>query len=514
MSYAHVRNPRVTLNLVTRDQRPGLDDQRALIVGQKLSGGTAPAGLNVGVPRTSAEINALFGARSHAAFLARRFRKINPWTNLDVIALADAGGATKATASIAVSGTSTAAGTITVTVADGNDHRYEVAIPSGTAAAAAAALIEAKFDADAAAPFVASVLTGTVTFTAENGGKIANDWPLIVEGTVPGLLFTLTGWASGATDPTLTSILDAVANIRYQTIVWPSQYATTVLKTFVDARKNLDNDIKDGVAFIGSNRAFADVKSDALALNTSEIVLITNEPETGATWKGPHLPQAPDITSVSFAAARARRFEDGVSISDLVVTNESRDQFGSPFKGSLPYFNTPILYCNRPLRGSGYTQTEQAELEDAGVSIVGYNESYTGVIMGVVVTTWQFDGAGNPDDTWKYLEWRDTHSIIREYFVKGVRKEFAQHRMTAGVAVAGFAIIDEPSVRAYLMQLYDELAEDAVTVKGLDGRRYFEDNLVVTLKPSLRRVEVAADVPMVSQFGEMIGSVKFNFLTQ
>jgi phage tail sheath gpL-like len=514
MSHSAVANPRVTLNIIPRDQRVGLDDQRILVVGQKLTGGAAPAGLNTDIGRSAAEINTAFGARSHLALVCRRLRKINPNTNLDVIALADAGSPTKATGVVAFSGTATGSGSLTIISVDGNDHTYTVDGVTGDTAATVATKFETLMDADPIAPFVASVSTATLTMTAENGGKVANDWPLIVKGSIPGITVTLTAWGSGATDPTLTTILDAVANIRYQTIVWPSQYATTVLKTFLEARKNLDNDIKDGIAFIGTNRAFADVKSDALALNSSEMVLITNEPETGATWKGAHLPQAPDLTAASFAAARARRFEDGILISDIVATNEFRDQFGGISKCSLPYFNTPILYCGQPLRGSGYTQEEQQELEDAGVSVVGYNRSNTAVVMGVVVTTWQKDVAGNDDDTWKFLEWRDTHGTIREYFVKNIRKEFSQHRMTAGTAVAGFAIIDEASVRAFLYQLYDELAEECITVKGLAGRRKFEENLVVTLKPALRRVEIAADVPMVSQFGEAIGSIKFNFLTQ
>ena len=514
MSNVSVRNPRITLDIIPRDQILGLEDQRILVVGQKLVAGTAAAGLNIDVPRTAAEINDLFGAHSHLAFLLRRGRKMNPVTNVDVIALDDAGAGTAATASILAAGAATAARTIYVTVADGHDHRYEIDVEIADDPAAVWAKLLALIAADAVAPFTAAAPAATITFTATNKGKLANDWPLLLEGSVPGLTFTLTGWAGGATDPTLTTILDAVENIRYQTVVWPSQYATTVLKTFMDDRKNVDNDIKDGRAFIGTNRAFADVKSDALALNSSEIVLLTNEPNAAADWKGPHLPQAPDLTAATFAFARARRFEDGISISDIVATNEANDQFGGIDKCSLPYFNTPVLYCRQPQRGSGYSKEEQLELEDAGVSVVGANDSNTAVIMGVVVTTWQKDIAGNDDDTWKFLEWRDTHGTIREYFVRNMRKEFQQHRMTAGIAVAGYAIIDEQSVRTFLYHLYDLLADLAITVKGLAGRRYFEDHLVVTLKPELRRVEIAADVPMVSQFGEAIGSIKFNFLTQ
>lgn len=47
-----IRNPRVTLNLIQRDQIVSIEDQRILVVGQMLSG-TAAAGLVPDIPRTT-----------------------------------------------------------------------------------------------------------------------------------------------------------------------------------------------------------------------------------------------------------------------------------------------------------------------------------------------------------------------------------------------------------------------------------------------------------------------------
>lgn len=516
-----VRNPRVTLNMVQRDQIVSVEDQRVLIVGQKLAAGSANAGLVADIPRTAAEINALFGARSHLALMVRAFRKVNPWTKLDCIALDDASG-TNATAKIVLDGTATEAKTIYVDVVSSRNHSYEIDVEVDDDEVAVTAKVLAAVALDTQCPFTVAKSTtsatdDTFTFTSTHDGTISNSWLLRVRdaynrpAAVAGLTFTLTGWASGATDPTLTSILDPVENIRYQTIVWPSAYATTVPKAWINARFNLNNDIKDGVVVQWVHDTFSNVKTLAGAMNSPSWVMLTNETMNTAHWKGAHLPEAPDVLAAIFAAIRSRRFEEGISISDLVVINEGRDQFGGRHIAALPYFNTPFVDVEQPFVGSGYTYAEQLELEAAGVSVVGTNVRNNAVIASVILTTYVNDAAGNLDDTWHYLNWRDTHSVIREFFVNNLREDFAQHRLTSGSAVPNMAIADEASIRAALLGYYNVLSEDAITVSGRDSRQYFEDNLVVTLKPSLRRVELYADVPMVSQFGEAIGTIKFHF---
>lgn len=514
MSY--VSNPRWTLNLVPRDQRLGLDDRRVLIVGQKLSG-SAVAGLNRDMPRTNAEINALFGARSHVAMMARNFRKVNPVTNVDVIALADNGSGVAGTGVIAFSGTATEAKTIYVTVGSGTDHRYEVDIAVGDTAAAVATKVEALADADTTAPFTAGVATGTITFTAANKGTLCNTWLISLldsldrPAAVAGLTYTITAWADGATNPSLTGVFDEVASIRYQDVLWPEAYALSTLKAFIDPRKNVDNTILDGTGYTWSSLALADLKAAAIANNSSECLVLSNEANALSYWKGPHIPEFPDAVTAKMVAAISRRFEDDFSISDIVVTNEPRDQFGGIHTASLPYFNTPLLFSRQPLNGTGYTDVEQVELRDSGVTVIGYNRMNNAVILGEAVTTWINDAAGNEDDTWKYLEWRHTHGAIREYIVKNCRREFSQYRLSLGAAVPGLAIATEGIIRAFLYQLYDELADYGLTLKGRAHRKYFEDNLTVNLVPANRRAEIAADVPMMSQFAEGRGSIKFSF---
>jgi phage tail sheath gpL-like len=511
MPNAAVSMPRVTLNIVTADQKVGLEENRALIFGQRTSAATAAAGLVIDVPRTSAEIDALFGPTSSAAFFARQFRKINQYTPLDVLLFADNGSGVAATGVVAFTGTATANGTYTVSVASESNHTYVVTVAIGDTAAVVAGNLLALMNLDTVKPFTAAVTTSTLTCTAVSKGTHANGWPLICTGSVAGLTVALTAWASGATDPSLTGAFDPLDNIRYQHILWPSTWSRTALKAWIDARKNVDNDVKDGRVFMYDTSDFTGVKAATLALNSSEIVVLSNEATSTATWKGPHLPEAPDLIACNFMAARARRFETDISISDIVATNEPNDQFGGMDKAALPYFNTPLLGFSQPLKGTGYSQAEQLELEDHGVTIVGANRSNTGIVMGSVVTTWLDDVAGNPDNTWKYLEWRDTHGVIREYLVLNCRKRFSQYRLTTGDTIANYAMANEAMIKAYILELCNDLSNQALVVRGQQARQYIQDNMRVSLDLGARKASIALVVPMVSQLGTILGTVKYTF---
>jgi hypothetical protein len=124
---------------------------------------------------------------------------------------------------------------------------------------------------------------------------------------------------------------------------------------------------------------------------------------------------------------------------------------------------------------------------------------------------WLDDVAGNPDDTWKYLEWRDTHGVIREYIVLNVRKRFAQYRLTEGELIPNRAMANEAMIRGYLLELCMDLANRSLVVKGQAARQYIQDNMSVVLTLAERKAQVALTVPMVSQLGQIIGTIKFSF---
>lgn len=510
-----VANPRTTLNLGRSDVEIGLEDRRGLIVAQISSNAAADVtnGDYVEVPRSDEEINELFGPDSHAALLARTYRWANKRTNLHMLALEDHASSTKAAATLAFSGAAAKDGTYKVVVANDYFYTFELEITTTEDAQDVLDKLQAAITARGAAPFTFAHDNTTGTFTAVNGGSVANNWPIYILGRVPGLSFTLTGFTGGATDPDLTTLFDEVQDTRFQGITWPESYSNSYLKNFLNPRQNVENDVMDGTGILTLTDTLVSAKVTSLGLNSSEVTPFVVKPVDKPFWKGPAAAIAPDMLSAYFAAVRDLRVEDGALVSDFVSTNAPNDQFGGVHMHSLPFFNTPIHLVNTQCPGEGFSAEEQLELEEAGLSVFGPNRSGTGFVFGQVVTSWQKDPAGNDDETWKYLNWRDTHGAIREYMVLNNRKRWAQARLSTGNAVPGYDIATEAAVRAYQIELFGDLADDLLAVKGQQAREFFEKHLSVVLEPENRRVIINSKVPMMSQLGEIIGTIQYSFDT-
>jgi phage tail sheath gpL-like len=205
-------------------------NQVTLLIGQMLSSGTATANQ----PVLSSGIGAAqtaFGLGSQLAIMVERYRNLDNFGTLYCLPLADASGATAATATITFTGPATANGTLPLYV-DGN--YVPVGVTSSWTAAQVATATAAAINAWTSSggnplPWTAAVGTGettnVVTLTAANKGALAMTgtvWlsyrgPANGEGQfgttgIPGLTATLTPPAGGATNP-YTSLQTALANL-------------------------------------------------------------------------------------------------------------------------------------------------------------------------------------------------------------------------------------------------------------------------------------------------------------
>lgn len=509
-----VSTPDVTLNIIGSAGPVGLAEQRVLIVGQKTAAGSAAAGTLQESILDVADINARFGARSHLAQMLRAFRLINRETQVDAIALDDAGTAVQAAGSVAFSGTATASGRLTLRVMSNRNRAYTYDVSSGEAAADVAAALAALVAADTSAPFTGAASLGTLTLTAANGGTLYNGALLKLEGAVAGLTATLSAFTSGANDPSLTGIFDLIQGIRYQTIVWPGAYADAALKTELGNRFNATNAILDGVALLTRTTTLATHKTNAAALNSRSFVYVANRAVAKADFVGSHLREIDDVVSAQFAAARSLRFTDGANLSNVVTTTAGPlDQFGGLSLATLPYFNTPFAYLDVPVAGTFWSDIERGELEDAGATVIGPNRSRTGVVLDDVYTTETTDAAGNLDTSFRFLNTVDASSVGREYKFNNFKRRFVQSRLTNGDLIAGRAIENEASIRAYALTLYGDLADAAIYQAGADAVDAYNQSLVINidLSPGGGTVTINDAPRLVGQLREIRGTIQVNF---
>ena len=512
-----IRKPKTTINIVNASATVGNTEQRILFVGQKTSAGSATAGALVEAIANGGAEDALFGRDGMLATLIRANKVRNQQVQVDAIALDDNGSGVDATGTIAVTGTATEAGTLTVITGSERNFKFSIAVASGDAATAVGLAIETAVNANLDVPVTALNATGTVTMTAINAGTYGNSIPLEVRGAVAGLTTTVTGMASGATDPVLTAVFDVIADKRYQAIVWPYPNDTAELRTLLDARFNADGKVLDGVGFTALADTVSNLKILGAALNSESLVIIGDQQETETNYSGPAIVEIPMVVASQFAGFRGLRLDTGgFSIADLVIaTNGPLDAFGGPALASKPYFNTPFAELVPMQTGRGFDDSEIKDLEDDGISVIGNNIANNTVISGTFVTTYKTDTAGNPDITFTFLNFVDTAIQVREFLFNNQRSRFGQSRLTEGDVIKGRDMANEVIIRSFLKRLYQDLSgPDFVLLEsGEDALNFFDDNLVIILDKATGKVTEQIEVPLVTQFREISATLKIAFST-
>lgn len=489
-------------------------DHRVVGYAQMLPAGTATAKQRVSVDNNKATWATLFGAKSDAYAMVAAFRAINAETPLDIVPLADGVGATAASGTYVVAGTATEAGSYTLTVGS-SDISFTIPVANGDTATIVGDAVEAAINAHTTVQVTAANVLGTVTLTASNAGLEGNDLTVTGTGVVAGLTLTVNAMSGGLLSPDFANIFDTIADLRYQTFVWPSSYTLATVADEVDSRFNTaDGVVLDGVALT----TVVDTSTNAIALsalfNSQSLSITAISPASTAEIKGSSVNARSLSVTASIAAIRALRLTDGVDITGLTIAS-GLDNIGGVALSSLPYANTPLSTLPPVAVGLGYTATEIKSMKNGGVSVVGNNTNNTALIVGEMLTTYKTDVAGNPDDSFVFLNSVDTMSAVREYMVSNVKKRFGQSRLTNGVLRANRSVANSQSIRSYIRGLYKDTTGTGMmlTEAGRPAESFFNDNLTIVIDLAAGQATVTMRVPVVTQLRSIIGSIAISFGT-
>ena len=520
--------PSVSLSLVSASLSVSNAEQKILVVGQMGAAGTATDAALVPNIGNSGEENALFQRDSHLAEMIRSIKRVAPQVQVDAIALDDPGG-TAAAYTITLTGGASESGTIALVAGSEKNHKTSAIITSGETITASAVKIAAAINADLDAPFTAVAAIGVITLTAVNDGTVGNSMPVgavpsgAFAGTIAGLTVAVAQSVTGSGDPTdlgTSAIFDVVGNTRYQGVVCPYVSSAGMVSAWLDTRFNVNNRIVDGVAFVPYTNTFSSIETAALALNSKSLVIFADEATgvaTGETqYEGPAMPESPHVTVAAFAALRALRLTTDASLSQYLTTTASRDQFGGAALATLPYFNSTIPSLPITRTGAGFTDLEIESLITAGAAVLGQNSAGTGNLVGEVPTTYKTDAAVNADISWKFLNYVDTMSQVREYYFNNYKSRFAQSRLTEGIVLRGRDMVNRAVFEAYTDQLYGDLSgSDFVLLQaGQVAVDFFKANRTVVLDLALGKVTVTMLVPIVTQTRQIIGTIQIAFSTE
>lgn len=217
-------------------QGPALLAYKAVIIGQKTSAGTATANTLVRV--TSADQALTAGGRGsmlHREALA--WFASNRSTELWLGVLADDAAGVAATGTIVVAGPATADGTIVLYL---GGERVAVGVTSGQANTAIATNINAAINAALDLPVTSTVSTATVTLLFRHKGLVGNTYDIrhsfnAGESLPAGVGLTITAMGAavaGTTNPTLTSLIAAMADMWFQ--IWSHPYTDATSLTAIE----------------------------------------------------------------------------------------------------------------------------------------------------------------------------------------------------------------------------------------------------------------------------------------
>jgi phage tail sheath gpL-like len=320
--------------------------------------------------------------------------------------------------------------------------------------------------------------------TAKHFGTVGNAVGLAASGSVAGLTVTLTGMSGGATDPSLTAAINAIQDKRYQIVVVPSGWDVTALKTELESRWVADNRVLDGQLFQAKTDSFANILAFGNAENSKHTTFLGFKKTTVSNEY-----DAPEYFALDYGVAAyvagviALRLTDGALIGDILASNvdAARDVFGGSHSASLPFHNTLVSTLN-PSDKDGFTGTEIAQLDDAGVAVIGNNNADNAVVLGTMVTSYKTDNAGNPDDTFKYLNGKLTDSLSREIYFNNYKARYSQARLTRGAIKAGYIEANVPAIRAFCVEVYNTLSDLRLGEEGAEAVQFFRDNLVVEIQ--------------------------------
>jgi phage tail sheath gpL-like len=508
--------PKINSSIIPAYQKDIAEDQKILFIGQMTSSGSATAGNLYTKISNENEQDSLFGKTSMLATMIRAAKKLNKVSRMDAIPLDDDGAAVAATGTITFTGSATAAGKLYVSIGSYINNRYEIDVVNGDTATAIAAKLDAAIAADSTSLVSGGAAAGVETLTAINLGEEGNKISILAEGAVAGITVAIVGMASGATNPTLTSIFDVVGNVRYQTIIWPSTYDLTTVQTFLDDRFDSDIRILDGIAVVSITDTLANLKTagSAAARNSQSLAMHGNRLVNSSVLKGSALIEMDYVIASQFGAIRALRMTDGAQISQFVDAGEgASDAEGGIAIASLPYFNTP--FNNLPVidHGHQWLDSERTELNDSGVFVLGNNLANNKIICDRVVTTYLTNDIGDPDITFKYMNYVDTASVIRWYFHENLRIRFKQTRLTTGDVVSGRNMANAHIIQGALMGFYKDLTELALLVGGEDARKRFLDNLVIEIDMAQSKVTISSIAEIVTQLEEIDYLMQISFST-
>lgn len=458
----------------SRAQRgPALLDYRALLIGQKTSGGSATANAIYKVTNES-QVISLAGRGSLAHRMARAwFANQGTATETWLGVLADDNAAVAASGSIVVAGPATAAGSIALYI---GGERITVGVASGASANTIASSINTAINANADLPVTSSVSSATVTITAKNAGVVGNEVDIRQnyndgDATPAGVGLTITAMASGATNPVLGSLLTNMGDTWFNIIAMPYKDATSlgVLETEL-ARRFAPPVMADGLAIAAVVDSYANMTTLGNSRNSPSLCIL-------GVRKSP-------TSAFEIAAAAA------ASIAFYGKQDPAR-----------PFQTLRLINVLPPAESDKLSFSERDLMLKNGIGTLK-NEAGGVVQLERVITTYKTNAVGASDVSYLDATTMLTLMYLRYSFRVRIATKFPRHKLgDDGTAYGAGQKIMTPGIgRAETIHWFQDMQQLGLVEGSTDALTQFKTDLIVERNVSDRnRLDIRMSPDLINQ---------------
>lgn len=482
---SNIRVPFVAVEIDSSQasQGPALLAYRGLIIGQKTSSGSAAANSLHRV--TSVEqVITLAGRGSMLHRMAVAWFAANTFTETWIGVLEDNGAGTAATGTITVSGPATADGTIALYV---GGERVTVGVTSGDTDEDIAAAIAAALPSTSDYPVTAAVdgsAAEEVDITFRHKGLVGNSFNIRHsyrddESLPAGVGLTIVQTASGATNPTLTSLIAALGDTWFQVIVHPYTDGTslTAIENELASRFGSMRMI-DGLAITSASGSHGTLTTLGDGRNSPHSVIVAQPGETPLT------------PPMEFAA----------EVGGLVARYGSADP-------ARPFQTLAMTRALPPAEGDLFTLQELNLLLFDGIATTKVGPGSV-VQLGRLITTYQENAAGADDTAYLDATTMLTLLYLRYSFRTRIQTRYPRHKLANnGTRVGvGQAVITPNDGRAEALGWFREMEELGL----VENFEQFKADLVVERNVSdPNRLDFLLPPDLINQF--IVGATKIAF---
>ena len=445
---------------------------KTLLIGQVLSGSSAVVNKPIYVS-SSAYAKNKFGAGSQLTQMVDGYLKNNTSVELYCLPLADPA-YNSATGTITITGPATATGVLSIYV---YNTVVQVGVANADTAASIATALAAAINANSDLPVSAASESGVVTVTAKNSGVCGNDILLGLnlggeannEATPEGLTVVIDQMTGGTGNVNIATALANLGEEAYDFIVTSATDATslTALKEFMNDATGAWSYSKQlyGHVWAATRSTVSEAQTLGASLNDQHLSI---------------LPISGSNTPIWYIAAALAGAAAGSIAADP----------------ARPLQTLQLLGVAAPDVTDRFILTERETLLANGMSTYTVNAGVVQIER--IITTYQKNGYGQPDNSYLSVETLYTSAYVLRYLKGIITSKYGRHKLASdGTRFGeGQAIVTPKIIKAELITAYQALEDLGLAENEED----FKNGLVVERNANDRnRVDVLFDPDYVNQ---------------